>query len=141
MTASGGTDGISVEINYGAPSVKGRKIFGDLVPYNTIWRTGANENTTISFSSDVNIQGEKLAAGTYGLFTTPGPEVWKVHFNAENEEWGAYSYDASKDVLVVSVPAITAEKFQEQMAFIIKEGFVELRWADMVLPIPVVSAP
>lgn len=141
MTATGWTDGVSIDVNYGAPSVKGREIFGGLVPYNSIWRTGANENTTITFSADASVQGEKLAAGTYGLFTTPGPDVWKVHFNSEVEEWGAYSYDASNDVLVVSVPAIPAEEFQEQMEFVVKEGFVELRWADLVLPIPVVASP
>jgi len=77
-----------IEINYSRPSKKGRVIFGDVVPYDKIWRTGANNNTTISFSDDVAIDGKQLKAGKYGLFTKPGKEVWEVYFYTENDNWG-----------------------------------------------------
>ena len=79
-----------VEITYSRPGMKDRVIFGGLVPYNELWRTGANEATTISFSKDVVIEGEPLKAGTYGLFTVPGKEEWVVIFNNVPNQWGAF---------------------------------------------------
>jgi len=98
----GQTIGVTeVRIAYGRPSVRGRKIFGGLVPFDEVWRTGANEATTISFSTPVRIEGTSLDAGTYSLFTIPGPETWTLIFNSEPEQWGAYNYDSSKDILRV----------------------------------------
>ncbi len=96
-----------VTIKYAQPSVKGRLVFGDkaakpLVPFGEVWRTGANEATTIEFSSDVTVQGQPLAKGVYSLFTIPGPSEWTVIFNSEPKQWGAYSYKADKDVLRVT---------------------------------------
>src|SRR4051812_3645735 len=80
-TVMGKVDDVVVTVNYGSPSVKGRKIWGRLVPYNQVWRTGANEATTFSVSKDVLVEGKPLAAGTYGLFTIPGENDWTVIFN------------------------------------------------------------
>src|SRR2546423_12871009 len=88
-----------ITIKYSRPGVKGRPIWGSLVPYDTIWRTGANEATTISFSDDVMINGQKLAKGNYALFTIPGKDQWSVGFNSQAEQWGAFNHDKSKDVL------------------------------------------
>lgn len=105
-----------VEINYGRPSVRDRVIYGDLVPYDEIWRTGANEATTISFSSPVQIEGEPLDAGTYALFTIPGQDTWTIVFNENPEQWGAYEYDSNEDVLHVEVTPESAD-MREMLTF------------------------
>jgi len=88
-----------VTIEYNRPSVKNRKVFGDLVPYGKVWRTGANKITTITFDKDVLVNGQKIAAGTYGFCTIPGQKEWTLIFNSDNQQWGTYGYDQKKDVL------------------------------------------
>lgn len=102
-----GTEQISVV--YQRPSAKGRVIFGDLVPYDQIWRTGANDATNITFQSEVMIEGKKLEASTYALFTIPGKEEWTIVFNTNAKQWGAYTYNAEDDVLRVKVKPTTLE--------------------------------
>jgi hypothetical protein len=77
-----------VEINYSRPSTKGRAVFGDLVPFGKLWRTGANENSTISFSDDVVIDGKTLSKGKYALFTTPKADNWEIVFYSKTDNWG-----------------------------------------------------
>ncbi len=136
LEASGTIDGVRVEVAYGAPSVKGRTIFGDLVPYNKVWRTGANENSIITLSQDLIVGGERLAAGTYGLFTTPTAEGWKIHFNSESDNWGAYSYSKSKDVLVVSVDIVALDKLVEQLSMRFTEESLIIEWEKTSVVIP-----
>jgi hypothetical protein len=98
-----------VEVAYSRPSVKGRVIWGELVPYDKVWRTGANAITKISFDTDVTVEGQKLAAGTYGLFTIPGKAEWTVMFNRQSTG-SPFDYAADKDALRVKVkPAALAE--------------------------------
>lgn len=137
QTTDGRIGSVQIEINYGAPSVKGREIFGALVPYNEVWRTGANENTTISFSEPVRILGQDVPGGTYGLFTTPGRDEWMLHLNSEYEEWGAYSYNDQNNILSKTILPKKADSFQEQLLFSIKDTSVRLSWADLVLDIPI----
>ena len=94
-----------VTIEYSRPSVKGRKIFGDLVPFGKVWRTGANKITTIQFDKDVTLNGQKIAAGSYGLYTFPGQKNWAIVINSDDKQWGAYAYDPKKDVLRFDVKA------------------------------------
>lgn len=90
----------NVEINYSRPGVKGRKIFGDLVPYNERWRTGANNNTTITFDTKVNIGGKELPEGTYAIYTVPKENEWEVIFYKDNNNWGLpQEWDESKVAL------------------------------------------
>ncbi len=106
----------SVHVIYGRPSVKGRTIFGSLVPYGEVWRTGANEATTITFSNDVTVEGQSIAAGSYALFTIPTAGSWTFIFNKTAEQWGAFNYDSAEDALRVDVTP--TEGFPvEQMAF------------------------
>lgn len=105
-----------VTITYCRPGVKGRVIWGGLVPYDQVWRTGANEATTITFSDDVTIEGTNLSAGTYGLFTIPGKNEWTVVFNKGAKQWGAYEYKPADDVLRVQAKPQAAE-FHELMTF------------------------
>ena len=105
-----------VTIMYCRPSVRGRAIWGGLVPYDQVWRTGANEATTITFADDVTIDGTTLPAGTFGLFTIPGKDEWTVIFNKGAKQWGAYEYKQDQDALRIKMkpqPAV----FQELMTF------------------------
>lgn len=92
-----------ISIEYSRPSTKGRKIFGDLVPYGEVWRTGANRATIISFSSAVLLEGEKLAPGKYALFTLPAEGKWQVILNSDTNLWGAFDRKPELDVLTVTV--------------------------------------
>lgn len=92
-----------VSISYSRPSVRGRAIWGDLVPLDKPWRTGANLATTITFSDDVTVEGQKLAAGTYAIVTIPGKDEWTVVFNTDTKLWFETQYDAAKDALRVKV--------------------------------------
>lgn len=95
-----------VMIKYAQPAVKSRLVFGTkaqkaLVPFGEVWRTGANESTTIEFSNNVTVQGKALAKGVYSLFTIPGETEWTIILNKEAKMWGAYTYKADKDILRV----------------------------------------
>jgi hypothetical protein len=92
-----------VSIHYGRPSTKGRKVFGELEPYNQLWRTGANESTLISFADDVIIQGQKLPAGKYALFTIPGKNEWTIISNKNTKLWGKDGYNQQMDALRFTV--------------------------------------
>lgn len=93
----------TISITYHSPLAKGRNIWGKLVPYNEVWRAGANENTTISFSSDVKIEGQALAAGTYGLHMIPTEKEWTVIFSTNYYAWGSFFYTPKEDALRVTV--------------------------------------
>ncbi len=95
-----------VEIDYCRPGAHSRHIFGELVPYGNVWRSGANEATAIAFSHTVFIEGDTIPAGKYGLFTIPGRNTWTVILNSEWNQWGAYNYDESKDVARIEVSAL-----------------------------------
>ena len=123
-------DGVQVAVEYGRPKVKGREIWGGLVPFGKVWRTGADEATTISFSDDVAIENQQLAAGTYGLFTIPGKDEWVIVFNKVAEQWGAFRYDESQDALRVTVRPTAAEHV-EAMEFDIDGSNVVLRWEKL----------
>ncbi len=105
-----------IEVVYSRPGVKGRTIWGGLVPYNEVWRTGANEATTISFSDPVTIEGTVLPAGIYELATIPAAAEWTVIFNKDKDIWGAYSYKQEDDVLRIKVKPQPTE-FTEWMTF------------------------
>ena len=92
-----------VKITYSRPSVKGRKIFGDLVPYGQLWRTGANMATKFEFSDDVKIEGQDIPAGTYALFTIPGEEEWTVIFNKNWQQGGTGNYKEEEDAIRFTV--------------------------------------
>lgn len=126
--------GAEVTVNYGSPSVKGRTIWGDLVPYGEVWRTGANEATSIELSQAVSIEGQTLAAGKYGLFTIPKEDGWVIIFNEVAEQWGAYDYDEAKDVLRVEVSSAANAEMAETMDFAIEGQAVVLMWDKLKVP-------
>ncbi len=130
-----------IEITYSRPGVKGRVIWGGLVPYDKIWRTGANEATAISFSEDVQINGSTLAKGKYALFTIPGKDEWTVIFNNNPDQDGAFNYDEKEDALRIQVKPQEAP-FLERMMFYFdnladSSADVVLRWEKLRLPFTV----
>src|SRR5260370_732395 len=98
-----------ITVNYCRPLVGGREIWGKAVPYGQVWRSGANENTTISFTDDVSVEGHTLPAGTYGLHTLPTADQWTIIFSKNSTSWGSFSYDEKEDALRVSVKPHPAE--------------------------------
>ena len=129
MSTSAQIGDLKIDIDYGAPSVKGRKIYGGLTPYDKIWRTGANEATTISVSQDVTINGEALPKGKYALFTIPTEGEWTVIFNKNPDQWGAYSYNKEQDALRIKVETDKSDDLQEQLMFkVADDGTVHFKW-------------
>ncbi len=134
------TVGVStMEVTYGRPSTRDRTIFGDLVPYGEVWRTGANEATVIDLSTPVSIGGETLAAGRYALFTIPSKDEWTVIFNETADQWGAYNYDESKNVLRVTTEPMTGPE-HEMLTFAFQavtdtSATLLMQWADTHVPV------
>ncbi len=130
-----------ITLNYSRPVANGRQIFGGLVPYNEIWRTGANTATTITFTDEVTFGGTAIVAGTYALFTIPGKTEWTVVLNKAANQWGAYSHKDADDVVRVKVkPAKTSanvEAFTIQFNNV-KPGTLDLNiaWDDTQVSVP-----
>ena len=121
-----------VSIDYSQPSVKGRTIGKDLEPINgKVWRTGANEATVFETNKEVRIDGKKLSAGKYGLFTIAGDKEWTIIFNKTWNQWGAFNYKETDDALRIKVKPAKAKNFSEKMTFTITDkGKVSLLWGD-----------
>ena len=129
------------EVTYSRPGVKDRVIFGELVPYNELWRTGANKATSFTVSDDIEIGGSALKAGSYALFTIPGEKEWEVIFNRNTEQWGTYSHKDEEDVLKIRIPSESAE-YTESMNIYFdnlrnETASLILRWDKTKLDIPV----
>ena len=104
-----------IEVEYERPSARNRKIFGELVPWNKVWRTGAGHCTKISFDKSVKVGGQPVSAGTYSLFTIPGKERWVVIINSDTTLYGSYDYNAKKDVARFVVKPVKPERFFETL--------------------------
>lgn len=127
-----------VEIRYHRPSVNNREVWGALVPYGAVWRAGANDNTTITFSDPAQVEGEALPAGTYGLHMIPGADEWTVIFSENATSWGSFTYDQSEDALRVTVRPEKAP-YAEQLAYgfedVTDSGAVAvLHWEEVKVP-------
>lgn len=127
-----------VKITYSSPGVKGRTIWGELVPFDKVWRTGANECTKISFSTDVMLNGQEIKAGEYSLFTIPSLSEWSVILNKNTSLWGAMGYKEEEDVLRIKVKPKQAD-FKERMSFSIEDmtnnsANIILHWEKIKVP-------
>lgn len=134
----------SIEVTYSRPAIKGRKVFGDLVPYGKLWRTGANAATSISFTEPVEISGRKLDSGTYVLYTIPGEESWEVIVNKGVKNSGLDGYKESEDVFRFKVEPIKSkiktESFTMQFADVKAESCeLHLIWEKKALVIPITA--
>ncbi len=137
MNTEGEVFGAEVEIDYGAPSVRDRVIWGGLEEYGKVWRAGANENTTIEFSKDVVLKGNNLPAGKYGFFIIPNENSdWVLIFNKRNADWGAYKYDQKEDALRVTVTPAFVDENQEMLQYSIDENSIIFSWEKVKLVFP-----
>lgn len=118
------------EITYGSPGVKDRVIWGELVPYGKVWRTGANEATTIEFDKDVKIHGNIIKAGKYSLFSIPEKKSWTIIFNKVYDQWGAYKHDENEDAIRFNVKP-TENNFVERLSFCI--NFIDPYKSNIIL--------
>ncbi len=132
-----------VTVRYSRPGVKERKIWGGLVPYGEVWRTGANENTTITFSTAAKVGGQEIPAGTYGLQTIPTEGDWTVILSKDADLWGAFNYKPENDALRVTVKP-EAASHEERMSFSFDDSTettakLVLRWEKVSVPIMIES--
>jgi hypothetical protein len=138
---AGQTIGVTdIEIRYHRPAMNKRKIFGGLVPYGVLWRAGANENTTISVSTPVKVEGKALPAGTYALYMLPAAGEWTVVFSRFADDWGTFNYDPSEDVLRVKVTPKPISEIQERLLYTFDDltdsaTVASLRWEKIAVPI------
>ncbi|MDQ1405880.1 MAG: hypothetical protein QOG55_1509 [Acidobacteriaceae bacterium] len=127
-----------ITIVYHSPIAGDRELFGKTVPYGKVWRAGANENTTISFTDDANVEGHPLAAGAYGLHMIPNADQWTIIFSKNSTSWGSFSYDEKEDALRVNVkPA--AEENRDSLAYTfddmkVDSATVTMRWGKVAVP-------
>lgn len=136
-----GTGKPIIKILYNRPLKNGREIFGELVPFDNVWRTGANEATEIKLYRDVIFDGKKLQAGTYSLFTIPGEEVWTVIFNKDLDYWGAYQYKEQNDVLRVKASTKESPEVIEAFSISLMEtgsnsGILRMGWDTTIVELP-----
>jgi hypothetical protein len=129
-TATGKIGAATVTIVYSQPSARGRKIMGGLVPYGEVWRTGANEATTIEFDKPVKIEGKDLAAGKYALFTIPGENEWTIIINKDVKQWGAFKYKQEDDILRVPVKPTKTSAPVETFNITVGKDDIQLKWEN-----------
>lgn len=130
-----------VKVTYSRPQAKGRKVFGELVKYDKVWRTGANEATEITFYQDVKIGGKMVKAGSYSLFTIPTKGAWTVIINSQLNQWGAYQYDKKKDVVRATVKTKVSKEKIEAFSITFQEATkgttMYLGWEKTIVEIPI----
>ncbi|MBI9042656.1 DUF2911 domain-containing protein [Lutibacter sp.] len=129
---------VTVDIDYGAPSVRERVIWGELVPYNQVWRAGANENTTISFDEEVTVKNKSIYAGKYGFFIIPKEDSdWTIILSSENDAWGSNSYNENEDVVRLSVTPQFINENQEELTYSVNNDGIVVAWEKVRLLIPI----
>jgi hypothetical protein len=137
-TANGGY----VKVVYGSPYINGREIFGALVPYQQVWRTGANEATEITFTKDVTFGGADVPAGTYSVFSLPGEREWTVILNKGLGMWGTYTYKEDQDLVRVAAAASTGTEVQDPFRITLKAEneviTMTMAWDKTVVTLPIV---
>ena len=134
--AEGEIGGSSVSITYGRPKVNGRKVWGALVPYGAVWRAGADEANTITFSGDVTVEGTAVPKGTYSLFFLPQEGEWTVILNKAANQWGAFGYSEGQDLMRATVESEAADHVEELTFEVTGEGIV-LRWEKLSVPVQI----
>jgi len=128
----------NVTVTYGRPAKKGRSIFGGLVPYGEVWRTGADEATEITFKKDGMFGGKEVKAGTYTLFTIPEEGKWTIILNSQLKQWGSFGYDKikDKDVLHVDAPITHGGKAVEKFTIEVKKSELLMEWDQTSVSVP-----
>lgn len=138
-TAEGMIGGKKVTVKYHAPSVRGRKIMGDLVPYGKVWRTGANDATTLVTEGDLMIGDLRVPAGTYTLYTLPGESEWKLIVNKQTGQWGT-EYKEAEDLGRVNLMAKKTSAPVEKFTISVEGDMLKMAWENTELSAPVMAA-
>lgn len=139
-SVTGKVGGATVTVRYNSPSVKGRKIWGELVPYGKAWRAGANEATTFETDKAITVGGKQLPAGKYSLFALPGEKEWQFIFNSQTGQWGTKrtgeaNFDAANTVLTLTAIPAASDAANERLRYeITTSGFV-LKWENLQVPV------
>jgi hypothetical protein len=129
--------GSTIKIKYGSPYVKGRKVLGELVPFDKVWRAGADSATSITTSKAIKVEGKTLPAGRYAFFVIPAKSgAWTIIFDKNPKQWGAYTYKESNDQLRVTVKGKTVPKSESLVYTINKQGF-SLKWDTFEVPVSI----
>ena len=130
-----------IKITYSQPQKKNREIFGSLVPFGEVWRTGANEATEITTTHDILMDSILLKAGTYSLFTIPGRDRWTIIINSDVGLWGAYNYNPKKDIWRFDVPAQSTDKIYDPFTIVFDQrnelADLLIMWDDTMVSIPI----
>jgi len=141
-TATGKIGEATITIDYSSPSVKGRKVWGDLVPYDKAWRAGANEATIFTTDKAIKVEGKDLPAGKYSLFATPGEKEWTITLNSETGQWGIKrtgeaNFDPAKNVLSVKVKSKKSSAMNEKLLYVVGKNGFSLEWENVDVPVSV----
>ena len=141
-TATGKIGAANVTIAYSSPAVDGRKIWGELVPYDKAWRAGANTATSVETDKDLVIGGKTLPAGKYSLFAIPGQEKWTIILNSQTGQWGIKgggiaNFDPEKNVLTVEATPRKSATMNEHLTYLVNNNSIVLQWENLEVPIPV----
>lgn len=129
-----------IQINYNRPGAKGRQVFGSLVPYDHVWRTGANTATKISFSTPVKLNGTEIPAGTYELFTIPGVSEWTIIIHKNMSQWGAYAYDEKNDIARIKARPLSLGNHVETLTISLNDlrdesATLNIYWEKVRVPV------
>ena len=141
-TATGKVAGATITVNYSSPAVKGRKIWGGLVPYDKVWRAGANEATIFETNKDIKVEGKSLPAGKYSLYAIPGENQWVFIFNSKTGQWGikmdgSTTEDPANDVIRVTVKPMKSVALNERMKYVIDKSGFALEWENLKVPVSI----
>ncbi|MEH6304214.1 DUF2911 domain-containing protein [Olivibacter sp. CPCC 100613] len=140
-TAEGKIGSATVSIQYSSPSVKGRTIWGDLVPYDKVWRAGADAATVITTDKDLKVEGKNLPAGSYSLFVIPGKSSWTIIFNSQTGQWGIKkggeaNLDRANDVVTVTVKPVS-NAMTESLTYEVDSKGIALVWEKLKVPVKI----
>ena len=139
-TATGKVGRANVTIKYSSPGVKGRTIWGGLVPYNKVWRAGANSATVIETDKDLKVEGKSLPGGKYSIYAIPGEKEWTIIFNSQTGQWGITragetTLDPSKDVIRVNVKPKKSATMNERLVYTVNNKGIVLSWENLDVPV------
>ncbi len=141
-TATGKVMGATITINYSSPAVKGRKIWGGLVPYDKVWRAGANEATLFETNKDIKVEGKSLPAGKYSLYAIPGEKEWVIILNSKTGQWGvkmdeSTTEEPANDILRVTVKPEKSANFNERLKYVVDKNGFALEWENLKVPVSI----
>jgi len=130
---------VTAKVVYSRPYKKDREVFGKLVPYGKVWRTGADEATEITFYKDVMFGGKEVKAGSYAVFTIPNEDSWEVILNSGLHQWGAFTHDAAMDVVKTEAKPEMMDESVENFSIVFSDGKMILAWDKTMVAVPITA--